>query len=159
VSNAIAHRRAAIGDQVSHALGNAWHTGTGFAHDVAETTTDRASDAGHAVGSVAERAIAVASELGRAAGHHAAAAAEGLRETATDITGHKRQRRRRQAIMMRRGLVIAGVLATLGLLALAARRARQPWAEEVNADLEPGDPRDDAKSNSSRNSRHYAAAT
>lgn len=156
MSRTIARRRATIGDHVSHALGNAWHTGADLAHDVAEVTTDRASDAGHAVGSVAERAITVASELGRVAGHHAVAAAEGLRDTATDITGRKRQRRQRQAIMVRRGLLIAGLLVTLGLLAFAARRARQPWAEEANADLEP---RADAASNSSRNSRHYAAAT
>jgi hypothetical protein len=159
VSSAIAHRGAALGDHVTHALGDVWHSGTGLVHDVADATTERASDAGHAVGSVAERAISVAGELGRVAGHRAAAAAGGLRDTATDITGRKRHRRQRQAIMMRRGLVIAGVLATLGLLALAARRARQPWADEANRELEPGDPRADAKPNSSRNSRHYAAAT
>ena len=159
MSNAVAHRRAAIGDQVGHVLGSAWHTGAELAHEVADVTTDRASEAGHAVGSVAERAMSVAGEFGRVAGQRAAAAAGGLLDTATDITGRKRQRRQRQATMVRRGLLIAGVVVTLGLLAYAARRARQPWAEEANAELEPGDPRADAKANSSRNGRHYAAAT
>ena len=159
MSSALAHRGAALGDQVTHALGDVWHSSTGLVHDVAEATTERATEAGHAVGSVAERAITVAAELGRVAGHRAAVAAGGLRETATDLAGHKRQRRQRQATLVRRGLLIAGILATLGLLALAARRARQPWAEEANADLEPGDPRADAKSNSSGNARPYAAAT
>lgn len=152
-----AHRRPGLGD-LSHVLGDAWHTGTDLAHDVAEVTVDAAGDAGHAVGVAAERAASIAGELGRAAGHRAAAAASGLRESATDLTGRKRHRRQRQAIAMRRGLVILGVLATIGLLAIAARRARQPWAEETNADLEPGDPRSDPSGNS-RSNRHYAAAT
>ena len=162
MSAALAHRRSGLSDQVSHALGDAWHSSTGLAHDVAEVTADRASDATHAVGAVAERAASlateIASELSRAASQRAAAAASGLRESAADITGRKRQRRRRQAIVMRRGLVIAGVIATIGLLALAARRARQPWADEAKSGLEPGDPRADPNTNS-RSSRHYAAAT
>lgn len=154
MSAALAQRRAAVGDT----LGDRWHQGTGLMHDVAEATADRASDAGHAVGAVAERAATIAGELGRVAGERAAAAASGLRETASDITGRKRQRRRRRAIVMRRGLVVVGVVATIGLLVLAARRARQPWAEEANAELEPGDPRAEGGA-ASRSNRHYAAAT
>lgn len=154
MSVSIAQRR----DHLGQALGDSWQHGAGVVHDVAEVTADRASDAGHAVGAVAERAVSIAGEIGRAAGQRAAAAASGLRESATDITGRKRHRRRRQAIMMRRGLVIVGVIATVGLLVLAARRARQPWAEEANAELEPGDPRADARTNA-RSNRHFAAAT
>lgn len=162
MSGALAERRAAIGDHLgqSHlgqSLGDTWHQGTGLIHEVAEATAERAGDAGHAVGAVAERAASIAGELGRAAAQRAAAAATGLRESATDITGRERQRRRRQAIVVRRGLVVLGVVATIGLLALAARRARTPWAEEANAELEPGDPR--AEAANGRRNRQYAAAT
>lgn len=157
MSATLADRRAAIGETVSQTLGDTWHQGAGLVHGVAEATADRAGDAGHVVGAVAERAASIAGEIGRVAGERVAAAASGLRDTATDVTGRKRHRRQHRAVVMRRGLVAVGVLATIGLLVLAARRARQPWAEEANAKLEPDDPRVDSAS--TRSNRDYAAAT
>lgn len=160
MSTATTHRLGDIGETVGHAIGDAWSAGSGLAHELADVTTEfaeataeRASGAGHLVGAAADRAASVAGELG----HRAAAAASGLRELADDATGRTHHRRGRRRLNVRRALVVIGIVATIALVVAAARLARQPWADEVESDLEPGDPRADRAT--TRSSRHFAAAT
>lgn len=160
MSATLVQRSRGAVDTVGHAIGDVLHAGAALAQNVAEATADRASDAGHLVGSaghlvgaVAERAATVASDAGRSAGHRVASTAGDLRDAALDRTGRSRRRRR---ITVRRTILMVGIAATLGLLVLAARRARTPWAEQANAELDANDPRRDADAGAA--ARQYASA-